>query len=145
MDRRIFIKSSVLGSLTGVAANGLISTASAAEAGMDRFAGSVYYTKDKPGRWSAKVGGHLPSIAVKGEGAERKAVLLTAHEMKAYEHYIVKHILMDKDMKILGEKLFDPTKDKAASSEFYIGDYSGVLYAISMCNKHDTWLNSVSV
>jgi superoxide reductase len=41
--------------------------------------------------------------------------------------------------------LFDPSKDKAAISLFTLQDYSGPLYVLSMCNKHDLWLNATDV
>ena len=65
--------------------------------------------------------------------------------MKAYEHYIVKHVLLDSNHKFLDEHLFDPTKDMAAISTFTLQGYSGMLYVLSLCNKHDLWLNGTEV
>ncbi|MDP3904344.1 MAG: desulfoferrodoxin family protein, partial [Methylococcaceae bacterium] len=71
--------------------------------------------------------------------------VITAHEVKGYEHYIVKHVLLDKDYKFLNEYLFDPSKDKEPVSTFTLENYQGTIYALSLCNKHDLWLNSAEV
>jgi len=65
--------------------------------------------------------------------------------MNAYQHYIVKHILLDQDFNFIAEKLFDPTKDKIAVSDFNINNYKGTIHVLSVCNKHDTWLNSTVI
>jgi superoxide reductase len=105
----------------------------------------IYYTKEAPGRWKDKVATHLPVIeATKVEGNTTLKVV-TPHEMKGCEHYIVKHVLLDKNYKFIDEHLFDPNKDNAAVSTFTLKNYSGTVYALSMCNKHDLWLNSAAV
>jgi superoxide reductase len=43
------------------------------------------------------------------------------------------------------EHLFDPAQDKTAESSFMLKDYSGTVYALSLCNKHDLWLASAQV
>ncbi len=49
-------------------------------------------------------------------------------------------------MSILGEKMFDPNIDQAAQSIHFIeGNYIGRIYAISVCNKHDTWIASTVI
>ncbi|MBY5979659.1 desulfoferrodoxin family protein [Ferrimonas balearica] len=107
------------------------------------MAGGVYYTQDAPGRWSKKVAGHLPVIEVdKGAG---KVKVITGHEMKGYEHYIVKHTLLDGNFQFIEERLFDPMKDAAPITEFALTNYSGPIYALSMCNLHDVWLNMAEV
>jgi len=58
---------------------------------------------------------------------------------------IVKHVLLDQNYKFIDEYLFHPVKDKAAISTFTLHDYSGPIYALSMCNKHDLWLNGSEV
>jgi len=108
-------------------------------------ASDIYYTKDDSGRWSGKVATHLPTIEIEKAGRNVTVKVVTAHEMKGYEHYIVKHVLLDSNHKFLDEHMFDPTKDKAAISTFTIQDYSGPIYALSMCNKHDLWLNAADV
>ncbi len=105
----------------------------------------IYYTKESPGRWKEKVAGHLPSIGIEKTGSKITIRVVTSHEMKGFEHYIVKHVLLDQNYKFLDEHLFNPDKDKAAISTFTLDNYSGAVYALSMCNKHDLWLNTATV
>lgn len=141
MERRNFIRLSLVGVATGVIAPAL----SVAESVKLPAAADIYYTKDAPGRWSGKVATHLPNIEIKKTGEEVLVTVVTAHEMKGYEHYIVKHVLLDQNYKFLQEHLFDPTKDTAAISTFTLHDYKGPIYALSLCNKHDLWLNGADV
>lgn len=139
MDRRNFMRLAAIGAGTGMIAPKLAQAKSAS------MAGGVYYTKQSPGRWGKKVGGHLPTIEV-SKGSKGVAVkVTTAHEMNAYGHYIVKHVVLDENYQFLAENMFDPKKDKAPVSNFSLGDYRGKLHVLSVCNKHDTWLNSATV
>lgn len=142
MKRRDFIRLSA--AVTGVAAAapvaGLAETCKPAGPGPD-----LYYTKETPGRWSGKEATHSPVIEISKSANETTVKILTPHEMKGFEHYIVKHILLDKDYKFLNEHMFDPTKDKIAASAFTLKNYSGSLYALSICNKHDLWLSSAEI
>ncbi len=141
MDRRNFIKSSVIGVGTGL----LLAELPLSHANEAALAGSVYFTKGAPGRWQGKEAGHLPAIDVVKADGKVTLNVVTAHEMKDYEHYIVKHVVLDKNYKFIAEHLFNPTKDKAAISAFSLQDYSGPVYVLSMCNKHDVWLSSAQV
>jgi len=110
------------------------------------LAGGVFYTKEAPGRWGKKVGGHLPKIKKEVDsGGKVKISVTTAHPMSGYKHYIVKHVLLDKDFRFVAEKMFDPTKDKTPVSSFTLDKHSGPLYALSVCNKHDTWISAIQV
>lgn len=71
--------------------------------------------------------------------------VITGHEMKGYEHYIIKHVILDRNYAFLDEHLFDSMQDKAPVSTFTPPGYSGTLYALSVCNLHDTWLSQVVV
>nr|VFK30578.1 MAG: superoxide reductase [Candidatus Kentron sp. MB]VFK34855.1 MAG: superoxide reductase [Candidatus Kentron sp. MB]VFK77005.1 MAG: superoxide reductase [Candidatus Kentron sp. MB] len=133
--------------LAGVA-SGLISKAAFAKeattnlsSSANSMAGGVFYTKDAPGRWKGKEKGHLPIIEIKRESSDTFVQITTSHEMKKHEHYIIKHILLDGNFRFIGEKMFDPLKDKAPISRFRVGKYKGPFYALSVCNKHDTWLD----
>jgi len=141
MERRDFIRLSV----AGVGAGIMMPTMALADNGKQIAAGNIYYTKDAPGRWSEKVATHLPNIEIQKSGGNVAVKIVTAHEMKGYEHYIVKHVLLDQNYKFIDEHLFNPNNDKAAISTFTLRDYSGPIYALSMCNKHDLWLNSAEV
>jgi len=136
MDRRNFIRFGLVATASGLVVP-TASLASDTRAG----AGGIYYTKDKPGRWAAKAGGHVPLVSLQKNGEETLVEVVTPHEMKKFEHYIVKHILLDKDYNFLAENLFDPTKELQPRSEFKLDSYNGPLYALSVCNKHATWLS----
>ncbi len=104
-------------------------------------AGGLFYTKENAGRWAGKVATHLPTVEI-----EKSTVkVTTAHEMNGFEHYIVKHVLLDKNYQFLDEHLFNPTVDKTAISTFSLPNYSGTLHVLSLCNKHDLWLTSIEV
>ncbi len=136
MNRRGFIGMSAL----GLAGSILVpkSVLASTKSGM---AGGVYYTKEAPGRWSQKIGGHMPVVEVSGKTVK----VTTPHEMRGYEHYIVKHMVLDADYQFIAEKMFDPAKDTTPFSEYELADYSGKIYVLSVCNKHDTWLASAEV
>ena len=142
MDRRSFIRSGLVGGAAGIIAPEIV-LASAIES---KMAGGVYYTKDSPGRWSKKVGGHLP-VLDKKKGADGKLELMvtTKHEMKGYEHYIIKHVLLDRNFGFIEEHMFDPTRDKAPVSTFNIDNCKGMIHVLSVCNKHDTWMNTITI
>ncbi len=142
MDRRNFVRFVLAGAGVGIIAPRWVAAAIPPSQGM---AGSVYYTADAPGRWSGKVKTHLPLIEFKKAEGTATVQIITPHEMKGYEHYIVKHVLLDKDFRFLNEKIFDPTKDSSPLSSFPLGDYRGQLYALSVCNLHDTWLNAAEI
>jgi superoxide reductase len=142
MERRNFIRLSVAGIGAGIIAPTI---ALANTEKQVKGASDIYYTKEDPGRWSGKVATHLPSIDIESAGGKVTVKVVTPHEMKGYEHYIVKHVLLDSNHKFLDEHMFDPTKDTAAISTFTLQGYSGMLYVLSMCNKHDLWLNEAKV
>lgn len=142
MDRRNFIRLSAIGGGAGLIAPSSV----LAELPQLPAAGDLYYTKDAPGRWSGKVQTHLPLIEKEKIDGGLGIRVITPHEMKDCEHYIVKHVLLDSRFKFLQEHLFDPQKDKSPISSFELKDYaSGPLYALSMCNLHDVWLNMLEV
>ena len=138
MERRQFVRMGMVGAAAGIivpaTANARVMDAGAAE-------GAFYYTKEKPGRWEAKVAGHAPVVQTNGS----IVTVTTPHEMNGIEHYIVKHTLFDSNMKVIQENMFDPMKDKSAISKFDLQQYRGAAYALSMCNKHDCWVTAFSL
>ena len=142
MERRDFICLSVVSVGAGIIAPTI---ALANSENLVRGGSDIYYTKEDPGRWSEKVTTHLPNIEIEKAGAMITVKVATAHEMKGYEHYIVKHVLLDRNHKFIEEHMFDPAKDSEAISTFMLQDYSGPIYVLSMCNKHDLWLNGSEV
>lgn len=145
MDRRSLIRIAVAGGAAGIVAPRIVLAGAMGDAMQSKLAGSVFYTRDAPGRWSKKVGGHLPNLEKQGGGGSTQVRVVTSHEMKGFEHYIVKHMLLDGKLGLLGEKMFDPMKDGAPISTFDLGGYSGPVYALSVCNIHDTWMNVIEV
>lgn len=141
MKRRNFIGWGVAGLGSTVLIPDLVS----AKVVQQKQVSDIYFTKDSPGRWKEKVAGHLPSIGIEKAGNKITIKVITSHEMKGYEHYIVKHVLLDQNYKFIDEHLFNPEKEQAAISTYTLDNYSGTIYALSMCNKHDLWLNSATV
>lgn len=146
MKRRSFIQT-----LAATGGAGLLMPAWAAAAAprdclRSRLAGTVFHTREAPGRWGAKVDGHLPQLKPERDSGGRLRIqVVTGHEMRGYEHFIVKHMLLDGDFNFIAERQFDPQQDPAPISSFELEDYSGTLYALSVCNLHDTWLNGIEV
>jgi superoxide reductase len=142
MIRRDFIRFSIAGIGLSAIVPGLV----AAKSESATAVGNIFYTKDSPGRWKEKIAGHLPTIEIRKQGAKTTVKIITAHEMKAYEHYIVKHVLLDQDYQFIEEHLFDPVNEKTPVSTFTLENYNGsTIYALSLCNKHDLWLNSATL
>ncbi len=136
MQRREFIQA--------VAATSIIAPQWAtAEATLPELlgAGGLFYTKDNPGRWAKKVSGHLPNLTVESK-SDTNVILKaeTDHVMSGYKHYIVKHTLLDDKFQFLDDHLFDPETEEEPVSIHTI-EYSGIIYVVSHCNKHDAWLN----
>ena len=104
------------------------------------FAGSIYYTKTKPGRWASIKHSHIPIIEIKSNYLE----VSTPHEMRGFEHFIIKHIVLDKKFNIISEKSFDPSKD-IPFSRHDISGYKDFIFILSVCNLHDTWLETVII
>ena len=110
------------------------------------LAGAAYYTRESPGLWSREISEHLPRVEVtRGRGGSAVVTISTNHTMDGYRHYIVKHKLLDARFKVLGQKSFDPEKDQPVSRYGLLAGYQGPVYALSMCNRHDLWLEGIMV
>lgn len=137
MNRRGFIQLSALGAVSGA----VTVASTSVQASTSGMAGGVFHTKEAPGRWSKKAGGHLPIVEVMGKNVQ----VTTPHEMKGHEHYIVKHIVLNDKFEFIAEKMFDPKVDTAPISNFALGSYSGKINVLSVCNQHDTWMSVAEV
>ena len=104
------------------------------------LAGSFYYTKNKPGNKENVVQSHSPLLEIN----KNTLSVSTPHEMKGYDHYIIKHIVLDKRFNIISEKIFDPSKEIPISKHNIIG-YEDKLYVLSICNNHDTWVDIIKI
>ena len=145
MERRNFVRMALTGSVLGAIAPHYALSGALDDSASVSMAGGVYYTREAPGRWSEKIAGHLPNLEVSSDGENKILRVLTSHEMKGYEHYIVKHVVLDQQFNFISENMFDPTKDQIAMSDFNLGQYQGIVNVLSMCNKHDVWLNSMEI
>jgi len=143
MDRRSILRigaatgASVIGSAT---IPGLVFAAERFGELQTPLAGSIFYTKERPGRWAKKVAGHLPVVEQRGD----RIRVTTRHPMTGYKHYIIKHMLLDENFKFVREKVFDPGADKPVS-EYDISGLKRQLYAVSMCNLHDNWVSVLAL
>ncbi len=135
-SRRTFLKTAL--SATAITAVAAGTSGTVLASGHNSMAGIVY-TKENPGKWAKKVGGHLPSIKIKGQEVN----IETNHGMST-KHFIVRHTLVAENGEVLGDKTFTPD-DKAISSYTLPAGYKGKLYATSFCNKHDMWLAESNV
>jgi len=104
------------------------------------LAGAIYYTEESPGRWLGLSEPHVPDVKIENNIIE----VNSHHEMRGFEHYIVKHVIMDKNFKIISEKIFDATKD-IPLSKHNVSGYFGNIYILSICNLHDTWLTKKKI
>ena len=141
MNRRSFIRIGVVGAATGIIAPATVLAGSAGEKISNNMAGGVFYTKESPGRWEKKAGSHSPII----EKVDAGVRVVTGHPMKPNDHWIIKHVLLDSDFKFISENIFDPMKDKAAISNFNLSGQTGAVYALSVCNLHDSWLTMLEI
>lgn len=105
------------------------------------LAGNIFYTENNPGRWKKKMKGHLPTFELINDNIIE---VTTGHEMNGFEHYIIKHSIFDENMQIINETMFNPEKD-APISKHDISNNKNVIFALSLCNKHDAWLNAFEI
>ncbi len=130
-NRRKFLKTSLV-AVAGASSIVLSSKSLANKSAFNMPAGIVY-TKETPGKWAKKVGGHVPKVTVNGN----KIKVETNHGMSS-KHYIVRHTIVTPTGEVLAEKTFSPDGE-AAISEFEIKTNEKQLIATSFCNKHDMW------
>jgi len=146
MHRRTLIQLAAVGGTASLLAPKLTPGLEGGQALNSPMAGGLFYTKDAAGRWSKKVASHIPNLELqRASDGKIDIQVVTRHDFDGYNHYIVKHALLDKDFQFMMEHMFDPTKDKYPESVFTLEAYSGPLYAVSVCNKHDTWINVLLV
>ncbi len=145
MKRRDFVRLSGISGVAGLTALSGIIAPRDVLAAEKTLAGGVYYTKDAPGRWSKKIAGHIPNIEIEKKADHVNVKVVTSHEMLKYEHYITKHVLLNENYEYIDEKMFDPLTELAPVSEYKLEGYKGRLNVLSVCNKHDTWLDFVDV
>jgi superoxide reductase len=117
-----------------------------AAAALGKLPANIIYTKEQPGIWKGKEGGHIPSLtpAKSGDGLTLKVV--TKHPMSE-THYIVRHTVVGECGKVLGAKTFS-WKDQPESThevKLEAGQKLDHVFVLSYCNLHDLWLAHVEL
>ena len=142
MNRRSLIRIGIASATAGIIAPKIVLASTARQKISENdMSGGVYYTKESPGRWSKKAGSHSPILEKTDTGVR----VITSHPMKQGEHWIIKHVLLDKNFNFIAENIFDPSKDKAAISNFNLTGQPDTIYALSVCNLHDSWLTMLKI
>ncbi len=103
------------------------------------LAGKLFYSNDRPGRWKGKEKGHSPLIKIDKMGNDVLIRAAIRHSMNS-EHHITKHMLLDANLNFIQEQYFDMDFDMPRS-RFELNDYKGRVFIVSLCNKHDNWIN----
>jgi superoxide reductase len=122
--------------LLGVAATAVPAAAHAAENGSYQ---NVIFTKDNPGHWAGKEGGHVPVATVLGDTLTVK----TPHPMSD-AHFIVSHTVVLDGGKYLDRATFT-SKDQPVSTHTLPAGYKGGIIVTSACNLHDLWAATIAV
>ncbi|MCU7837158.1 MAG: class II SORL domain-containing protein [gamma proteobacterium symbiont of Taylorina sp.] len=135
-NRREFLKAGVIAA-AGVGS--VVLSSNSFSSGSFNMPAGIVYTKENPGKWAKKVGGHAPKVSVNGN----KITVETNHGMSS-KHYIVRHTIVSMRGEVLAEKTFSPDDEKAIS-EFEINTSHKQLIATSFCNKHDMWAELFTV
>jgi superoxide reductase len=142
MDKRQFIRVSMAGAAGALFVPGQLYAGLVEPALKTRLAGGVYHTAEALGRWNQGVANHhLPRLARQGDRLQ----VTTPHPMIPYEHYIIKHQLLDANFGYLAERLYNPETDSKPETTFDIGGQQGVIYVLTVCNIHDMWINATEV
>jgi len=142
MEKRTFIRLSLAGAAGSLILPRMALSKAMESALASKYAGGLYQTDHAWGRWNAKVAGlHLAHTEKQLTGGKVQLHVESRHPMLAYEHYIVKHEILDADFKFLAEHRYDPRKDKKPASVIDLGSYRGIVYAVTYCNIHDLWVD----
>ena len=143
-NRRDFLKLSVaVGGAGTLAACSSFKEAptSSASATSIQLPKGIIYSRENPGQWAKKVGGHAPIITVEG----KEITVKTKHGMSK-KHFIVRHTIVSLEGEVLGENTFSPDDDEPISVFEIPANYEDEeLYATSFCNKHDMWVEKFKV
>lgn len=135
IERRDFLKASL-----AMAAGVAVGSASRSLAAAGSYPGSIVYTAENPGQWSAKVGSHAPLVTRDG-----KIVTVTTKHPMSEIHFIVRHTLVAEDGTVIGATTFAPDDKEAVSSYELPANAGSKVFATSFCNLHDFWLTEFSL
>jgi desulfoferrodoxin (superoxide reductase-like protein) len=92
-----------------------------AQASPSRYHKGIIYTATHPDMWKKKVKSHAPVVEVK----DGKATITTNHVMTE-KHFIVRHILVTTEGKVLGDKTFFPGVVRKTSSSNRTAGFSNL-------------------
>ncbi len=140
-NRRNFLKAGLAVGVTSALSACITTESKTASntASLPNFPKGIIYTKENPGKWAKKVGGHLPEVKVEAN----KITVKTNHGMSKM-HYIVRHTIVNSEGEVLAENTFFPDDDEPISV-FELSVTDETLFATSFCNKHDFWLTPFKV
>ena len=146
MDKRSFLRLTLAGSSLGLFVPRGVFAALTESPLKSKLAGGMFFTEEALGRWNKGTASHhVPQLEKQAAGGKTQLHVTATHPMDGLDHFIVKHQLLDKDLKFLQEHLFKPTVDKKPEFTFDLGNYKGAVYALSVCNVHDMWVNMIEV
>ena len=97
------------------------------------------FTKDAPGKWAGKEGGHTPVCTKNGDGTYTVVVNhgMTAGDDEKDDHWIEYVYAKDAENNIVVIQKFVPT-DEAPTITFKF-EGAGAVTPYSYCNKHGMW------
>eukprot|EP00943_MAST-04B_sp_MAST-4B-sp1_P003347 g3347.t1 len=97
------------------------------------------FTKDAPGKWAGKEGGHTPVCTKNGDGTYTVVVNhgMTAADDENDDHWIEYVYAKDAENNVVGIQKFVPT-DEAPTITFKF-EGAGAVTPYAYCNKHGMW------
>ena len=132
LRRRDIAKSALLGVVA-------VSVPAAVHAAESASFQNVVFTKENPGHWAGKEGGHVPAATVSGD----TLTVRTPHPMSD-AHFIVSHTVVLDGGKYLDRATFT-AKDQPVSTHTLPAGYKGGVTVTSACNLHDLWAATIMV
>ena len=146
MDKRSFLRLTLAGGGLSLFLPKAVYAAMMESPLKSKLAGGMFFTEDALGRWNKGTATHhVAQIEKQTAGGKTQLHVTSAHPMDGLDHFIVKHQLLNQDLKFLQEHLYKPTVDKKPEFTFDVGNHHGVVYAITVCNVHDMWVNMIEV
>ncbi len=108
---------------------------------MGRIPENIIYTKERPGVWKGKDGGHVPMVEAKKADDVVTLTVQTKHPMTA-KHFIVRHTIVSESGQVLGATTFSWEDKPTSTYEIKLGDIGDAqrVFVTSYCNLHDLWL-----
>ncbi|MFC2158312.1 desulfoferrodoxin family protein [Acidobacteriota bacterium] len=104
-----------------------------------------FFTKENPGPWAGKEGGHIPVVMYEKIETGMKVTVTVKHEMNAEKNHFIEWIrLRGGEGQLLGEQAFQVDSEKA-EAVFELADIPVLIKVFAKCNLHGLWLNEVEV